>query len=51
MISPTEAPMAGRYSKESKVEGQNFLMKAISKHYLLISCRQIISQPLPEIHL
>jgi hypothetical protein len=46
---PPEAPTEGKNSKASKLAGQNFLINWASKVCLLVSCKQITSQPLSEI--
>jgi hypothetical protein len=49
VMIPPEAPTEGKNSKASKLEGRKFLINCISKVCLLVSCKQITSQPLSEI--
>jgi hypothetical protein len=49
VMIPPEAPTEGKNSKASKLAGQNFLINWASKVCLLVSCKQITSQPLSEI--
>lgn len=45
VMSPPDAPMEGRNSKESKLGGLNFLRNCKSKASLLVSWKQKTSHP------
>src|SRR4051812_45817722 len=48
-IRPPEAPTEGEKAKLSNLRGQNFLTSRRSKFSHLVSCRQMMEQPLSSI--